>query len=161
MNHHITYRIILILVLLAGLLPDATDAQHSHGVLTPSVTFPPDDSVLLQPPELLTMSFRVPVSLLKLALYNDQGDWINIDFRYMPGSAEKSFVYPLPTLPETAYYLVQWSVVDDQQRFLSGEFRFTFGAEAIPPSEYIEAGYRDPSEESLPSTGNYARSRDR
>ena len=147
--------------LLALLLSGSAGAQHSHGVLSPSVTFPPDDAVLLQAPDLLTMSFRLDVTLLKLALYTDNGDWIDISFRYQPGQLEKSFVYPLPVLPEAAYYLVQWSVVDDRQRFLNGEFRFAFGPGAIPPSETIAAGYKDVAEENLPATGNYAQGTDR
>ena len=53
-------------------------AQHSHGILTPGVTFPKDDSVLTDPPRMITMSFRVDVRLLKLALYSAEGEWINM-----------------------------------------------------------------------------------
>lgn len=47
----------------------ALNGQHSHGILTPGVTFPQDDSVLTNAPKMVTMSFRVDVRLLKLALY--------------------------------------------------------------------------------------------
>ena len=156
MNNYVRYIrcICLLLVLISPSSP--ARAQHTHGVLSPSVTFPQDDAVLLQAPDLLTMSFRLDVTLLKLALYTDNGDWIDINFRYQPGQLDKSFVYPLPVLPEANYYLVEWSVVDDRQRFLNGEFRFAFGPGAIPPSETIAASYKDVTEENLPATGNYA-----
>ncbi|MEX2130888.1 MAG: copper resistance protein CopC [Pseudohongiellaceae bacterium] len=147
-------------MLTTGFFSCELSAQHGHGVLSPSVTFPQDDAVLLEAPELLAMSFRLDVRLLKLALYTDDGDWIDIDFRYDSSRSDNSYVLPLPALPEAVYYVAQWSVVDERQRFLSGEFRFTYGPGAIPPSETIEAGYRDVAEENLPSTGSYVRSRD-
>ena len=132
-------------------------AQHSHGVLTPSVTFPQDDAVLREAPRMITMSFRVDVRMLKLALYTDQGDWVNIGFIYDHERMDNNYVYPIPgELPEAEYYVARWSVVDERQRFLQGEFYFSFGPGAVPPSETIEAGYSDPSEENLPSTGAYA-----
>jgi methionine-rich copper-binding protein CopC len=132
-------------------------AQHTHGVLSPSVTFPQDDAVLTEEPKMLTMSFRVDVRLLKLALYTDQGEWININFIYDPSRVNHNFVYPLTdALPQAEYYVARWSVVDERQRFLNGEFTFSFGPGAIPPSETIEASYRSIEEENLPSTGAYA-----
>lgn len=143
-----------------GCLQPVAVAQHSHGVLSPSVTFPPDDATLLEAPELLTMSFRLDVRLLKLALYTDNGDWIDIGFRFDPSSFDNSYVYELPSLPPATYYKVEWSVVDERQRFLAGEFRFAFGPGAIPPSETIAATFKDAAEESLPSTGAYVPVRD-
>ena len=70
-------------------------AQHSHGVLTPGVTFPKNDSVLNAPPQMITMSFRVDVKLLKLALYSAEDQWIDIGFTYLPNRLSHSFVYPL------------------------------------------------------------------
>ena len=49
----------LSVILLAGLFfSPALPAQHSHGILTPGVTFPQDNSVLAEPPQLITMSFQ-------------------------------------------------------------------------------------------------------
>ncbi|MDB3898958.1 hypothetical protein N9329_06015, partial [Gammaproteobacteria bacterium] len=108
---------LLVFGALLGLLSSATTlAQHSHGVLTPGVTFPPDDSVLTEPPQMITMSFRVDVRLLKLALYTAEDEWINIDFQYDPSRFSHSFVLPIPgELPKSEYYIARWSVTDDRR----------------------------------------------
>ncbi|MFK7862812.1 MAG: copper resistance protein CopC [Pseudohongiellaceae bacterium] len=130
-------------------------AQHSHGILTPGVTFPKDDSVLNDSPRMITMSFRVDVKLLKLALFTDEGAWINIGFQYDPARLSHSFVYPIQgDLPEADFYVARWSVTDNERRLLNGEFKFSFGPGAIPPSEIIESRVSN-KEEVLPSTGAY------
>lgn len=149
------FRVLVFSLLLAGPAGLAL-AQHSHGVLTPGVTFPPDDSILSDPPRMITMSFRVDVRLLKLALYTADEQWININFIYDPERVGQSFVYPIPfELPPADYYIARWSVTDDQrQRLLSGEFKFAFGNGAIPPSEFIDSLVSE-LEEVLPATGSY------
>jgi len=147
---------LLVFGALLGLLTSATTlAQHSHGVLTPGVTFPPDDSVLTEPPQMITMSFRVDVRLLKLALYTAEDEWINIDFQYDPSRFSHSFVLPIPgELPKSEYYIARWSVTDDRRGLVNGEFTFAFGSGAIPPSETIASKVSD-RVEILPSTGSY------
>ena len=136
-------------------LPNHAMAQHSHGVLTPGVTFPTDDSVLDESPQMIMMSFRVDVTLLKLALYTAEGQWINIGFGYDPNRMADSFAYPLGfELPESEYYIARWSVTDGKRGLLNGEFKFSIGDEAIRPSEIIASKVSDPVE-SLPSTGSY------
>ena len=136
-------------------LPNHAMAQHSHGVLTPGVTFPTDDSVLDESPQMIMMSFRVDVTLLKLALYTAEGKWINIGFGYDPNRMADSFAYPLGfELPESEYYIARWSVTDGKRGLLNGEFKFSIGDEAIRPSEII-AGKVSDAVESLPSTGSY------
>lgn len=138
-----------------SLTPTKGFAQHSHGVLTPGVTFPTDDSVLAESPQMIMMSFRVDVTLLKLALYTAEGDWINIGFIYDPQRMDDSFAYPLGfDLPASDYYIARWSVTDGQRGLLNGEFRFAVGDEAIPPSEVI-ANQTSDAVEILPSTGSY------
>lgn len=130
----------LLLAFLLLSVPGLLAAQHSHGVLTPSVTFPQDDAVLREQPRMLTISFRVDVQLLKLALYTDEGEWIDLGFQWDPSQSEHNFVFPIPTeLPAADYYVAEWSVVDENRRFLKGAFNFAFGPGAIPPSETIEA----------------------
>jgi methionine-rich copper-binding protein CopC len=142
-------------VLLVLLASTTSLAQHGHGVLTPGVTFPPDDSVLTESPQMITMSFRVDVRLLKLALYTADGKWISINFEYDPSRMSHSFVLPIPgELPKSEYYTARWSVTDDRRGLVNGEFNFAFGSGAIPPSETIEALVSD-KVESLPSTGSY------
>ena len=149
-------------ILLSCLLVMATPmalAQHSHGVLTPGVTFPKDDSVLTDPPRMITMSFRVDVRLLKLALYSAEGQWINIGFTYDPRRMDNSFVLPIPEdLPPSAYYIAQWSVTNDRRGLVNGEFRFAFGPGAIPPSETIKLE-SEGKVEVLPETGSYRQER--
>lgn len=147
---------LLVFGALLVLLSSATTlAQHSHGVLTPGVTFPPDDSVLTEPPQMITMSFRVDVRLLKLALYTAEDEWINIDFQYDPSRFSHSFVLPIPgELPKSDYYIPRWSVTDDRRGLVNGEFTFAFGSGAIPPSETIASKVSD-RVEILPSTGSY------
>jgi methionine-rich copper-binding protein CopC len=129
-----------VLVSLIACLPDGLLAQHSHGALTPAVTFPQDDAVLRDQPRMVTLSFRYNVQLLKLALYTDEGDWIDLGFQWDPGKVEHSFVFPIPSeLPAADYYIGRWSVVDESRRFLKGEFNFSFGPDALPPSEIIES----------------------
>ncbi|MGB0558771.1 MAG: copper resistance protein CopC [Pseudohongiellaceae bacterium] len=131
--------------------------QHSHGILTPGVTFPQDDSVLIDPPKMITMSFRVDVRLLKLALYTSDETWIDIAFKYDPNRKNNNFVLPIPiTLPSSEYYIARWSVTDDIRGLVNGEFKFAFGDDAIPPSETIAAKVSDKIE-ILPSTGAYRR----
>ena len=145
-----------ITVLLLSLLwAHAAGAQHSHGILTPGVTFPKDDSVLRDAPQMITMSFRVDVVLLKLALYSANDGWINIGFQYDPNRMSHSFVYPLPeALPPSEYYVARWSVTDDNKRLVNGEFKFSFGPGAIPPSEVIASRVSNMIEV-LPATGSY------
>jgi len=149
------YTAFILSVLLGMLLAASASAQHSHGILTPGVTFPKDDAVLNEPPQMITMSFRVDVVLMKLALYTAEGKWINIGFQYDPNRMSHSFVYQLPeTLPESAYYVTRWSVTDDRGLLVNGEFRFSFGDGALPPSEIIDSIVSD-KVENLPSTGSY------
>ena len=113
-------------LLLAITLPGSVLAQHSHGVLTPGVTFPQDDAVLRDAPRMITMSFRVDVKLLKLALYTSTDQWINIGFAYEPERNDRSYVYQIPgELPESDYYIARWSVTDGRRGLLSGEFKFS------------------------------------
>ena len=141
--------------LLFLLVSSTSLAQHTHGILTPGVTFPPDDAVLTEPPQMITMSFRVDVRLLKLALYTADDEWISINFQYDPSRLSHSFVLPIPDeLPESEYYTARWSVTDGRRGLVNGEFKFAFGDGAIPPSETIASRVSD-RVEVLPSTGSY------
>ena len=132
-------------------------AQHSHGILTPGVTFPQDDAVLIDPPKMVTMSFRVNVRLLKLALYTADEKWVDIAFKYNPDRKNNNFVLPIPfELPTSEYFIARWSVTDDIRGLVNGEFKFAFGDDAIRPSETIAAQIST-RKEVLPATGAYRR----
>ena len=106
---------------------------------------------------MITMSFRVDVRLLKLALYTSDEEWIDIAFKYDPNRKNNNFVLPIPvTLPLSEYYIARWSVTDDIRGLVNGEFKFAFGDDAIPPSETIAAKVSN-RVEILPSTGSYRR----
>lgn len=151
------FALLLLLTFLYFVVPNSASAQHTHGALTPGVTYPQEDSVLNTPPQMITMSFRVDVQLLKLALYTAEEKWIDIGFVYVPDVLGHSFVYPIPgELPISDYYIARWSVTDERRRLLNGEFKFAFGDGAIPPSESISLQISD-KEENLPSTGSYRR----
>lgn len=160
MNHRFLLPLIRRVIPLTGLLLSLTigghaSGQHTHGILTPGVTFPQDDAVLSDPPHMVTMSFRVDVRLLKLALYTAEDQWIDIGFSYDPNRMSHSFVLPIPfELPPSEYYVARWSVTDERRRLMNGEFKFAFGDGAIPPSETIASRVSD-KEEVLPSTGAY------
>ncbi|PCH60076.1 MAG: hypothetical protein COC19_06355 [SAR86 cluster bacterium] len=144
-------------ILLSFLLSNQCFAQHSHGVLTPGVTFPQDDAILIDPPRMITMSFRVDVTLLKLALYTADQKWINIGFKFEPERLDHNFIFPLPeNLPASQYYIAKWTVIDDRRIAVNGEFKFAYGDDAIAPSETI-AAQASGKVEMLPSTGSYRR----
>jgi len=131
---------VLLTVAILAWFPGLLLAQHSHGAITPAVTFPKDDAVLLEQPPMLTLSFRYNVQLLQFALYTGKGEWIDLGFEWDPGQIRPNFVFPIPSeLPAAEYFIARWSVVDEDQRFLKGVFNFAFGPEALPPSEIIEA----------------------
>lgn len=147
--------VLLVSCLLVLVGANTAVAQHSHGILTPGVTFPQDDAVLTEPPQMITMSFRVDVRLLKLALYTAEDEWININFQYDPSRLNHNFVLPIPgELPKSEYYTARWSVTDDRRGLVNGEFKFAFGPGAIPPSETIASRVSD-LVEVLPETGSY------
>ena len=143
----------IILIFLVTTKPGLT--QHSHGILTPGVTFPQDDSILIEPPKMVTMSFRVDVRLLKLALYTADEQWIDIGFKYDPSRMNNNFVLPIPfALPTSEYYNARWSVTDDIRGLVNGECKFSFGPGAIAPSETIRSRISN-LKEILPATGSY------
>ena len=80
---------------------------------------------------------------------------LNIGFAYDPNRMADSFAYPLGfELPDSEYYIARWSVTDGKRGLLNGEFKFSIGDDAIPPSEVIASKVSD-AVESLPSTGSY------
>ncbi len=130
------------------------NAQHSHGGGMPLAdTYPADDSVLAEAPKMITFGFPEEMRFLKLVVYNADGKWVDIGLPYTPGLVNHNFTFPLSTqLPAAAYYLAKWSVVSSADQLVSGQFKFAFGATAIPPSVTTESN-RVVREEVLPSNG--------
>jgi methionine-rich copper-binding protein CopC len=135
-------------------LCSVVNAQHSHGGGMPMAeTYPADDSVLAEAPKMITLGFPEEMRMLKLVVYNADGKWVDIGLPYTPDLINHNFSFPIATqLPAAAYYLAKWSVVGSNDQLVSGQFKFAFGASAIPPSVTTESN-RVLREEVLPSTG--------
>ncbi len=116
------------------------NAQHAHEAGPPLLgrTSPQDDDVLARMPPVIVLSFRSDVRLLKLRLLSAGRQHIDIGFNYDPERLDNNYVWKLPTLPDSSYYIVAWSVVDEDNQLVEGEFNFAFGDEAMVPSEFIE-----------------------
>ena len=94
---------------------------------------PLDDEVLANAPSLLGLNFPQNVRLVKLVLYNEKKEWVDIDFRYDPRPGA-SFNWPVPDLQRTSYYTADWAVLAAGDLLVRGSFSFTFGMGAEPPS---------------------------
>ena len=103
---------------------------------------PADDEVLPSPPEELMLRFSTYVRLVKLTLKTSEEKLVNIGFRYTP-EASRVFFWDLPELPEADYYTVEWAAIDPANLAAKGSFNFSFGSDALPPSQLI------PKEEEL------------
>lgn len=127
---------------LAGLLLLAANshAQHNHGYqYSGSVEFetiPEDDSALPEQPRDLILQFSEPVTLMKLALRNDIEKMVDIGFRYDP-TPSRVFIWPLPDLPESDYYQIDWTALDSKRIMIVGQFFFSAGPDAVTPSSII------------------------
>ena len=127
-------------VLLCLLFNFSAIAQHAHEAGPPllGLTSPKDDDVLARTPPVIVLSFRSEVRLLKLRLLSAGRQHIDIGFFYDPERVDNNFVWRLPSLPLSSYYIVAWSVVDESNELVEGEFNFAVGDEALRPSEFIE-----------------------
>lgn len=124
-----------------SLMSTTLQAQHNHGYqYSGSVEFetiPEDDAALPEQPRDLILQFSEPVTLMKLTLRNDFEKMINIDFRYNP-TPSRVFIWPLPDLPESDYYQIDWTALDSKRIMMVGQFYFSAGPDAVPPSTLIE-----------------------
>lgn len=103
---------------------------------------PADDQVLPASPKDLMLRFSTYVRLVKLTLKAPDEDIVEIGFRYSP-EASRVFFWELPDLPEADYYTVEWAAIDPANLVARGSFNFSFGSNALPPSQII------PEEEEL------------
>lgn len=97
---------------------------------------PDHDDVLSQSPDNLILRFSAGVTLVKLVVKSADEKVVNIDFRYNP-VANRVFIWPLPDLPESDYYIVDWGVIDPEQKLMSGQFLFSAGPDAVLPSSLV------------------------
>jgi methionine-rich copper-binding protein CopC len=136
-------RIFLTFLIAAGLYLTNSPlyAQHNHGYqYSGSVEFetiPEDDAVLPEQPRDLILQFSEPVTLMKLTLRNDFEKMINIDFRYNP-TPSRVFIWPLPDLPASDYYQIDWTALDSKRIMMVGQFYFSAGPDAVAPSTLVD-----------------------
>ncbi len=133
---------LLLLALLCLVVPAQAQQQHAmHNMAMDSdvslETMPANDAVLVNQPEMLMLHFGSMVRLVKLAVKTPGGDLVDIGFRYRPVAGHE-FMQSLPSLPEEDYYTVEWAMLDENDALVKGSFYFAFGAEARPPSYYLD-----------------------
>ena len=132
-------------LLIVSFVAGAVQAQHqghggpqfgvsaaAAGIIAKSQ--PADDAVLATVPGRLELGFEQPVRLVKLVLYTDSREWIDIDFRYNPRAAAQ-YSWPVPAaLKQADYYSAEWAILDDTDRLVKGSFSFAVGPDAEAPS---------------------------
>lgn len=94
---------------------------------------PDHDEVLPAAPENLLLRFTDHVSLVKLVVKTADDKVVNINFRYNP-VPDRVFIWPLPALPASDWYTVDWGVIDRANKLMSGQFVFAAGPGAKVPS---------------------------
>jgi len=133
------------LAILAGVFflfwgPNAFAQHYSHTYrYTGDVEIdhiPDHDEILPQAPDNLILRFSAGVTLVKLIVKTADAKVININFRYNP-TANRVFIWPLPALPESEYYVVDWGVIDPERKLMSGQFLFSAGPDAALPSSLV------------------------
>jgi methionine-rich copper-binding protein CopC len=130
---------LLFLVLTASPLSMAQHEMHgmsSAGDLAVT-TMPGDNEVLAGAPDSLMLAFESDMRLVKLVIKESGKEIVDIGFRYRP-VAGMHFMQNLPKLNEADYYAVEWAVLDGEGKLIKGSFHFSFGANARPPSYYLE-----------------------
>lgn len=132
---------VLLFVLLFVLPSTSAQAQHSTHTYryTGSVEvehLPDHDEVLTALPDTVILRFTDQVTLVKLVVKTAEDKLIDVQFRYDP-TPNRVFIWPLPTLPASAWYSVDWGVIDRANILMSGKFMFAAGPDAKAPSTLI------------------------
>jgi methionine-rich copper-binding protein CopC len=122
---------------------DLVNASAQHSTHTYRYTgtvevehLPDHDEVLAALPDSLILRFTDQVSLVKLVFKTAEDKLIDIQFRYDP-APNRVFIWPLPALPASAWYSVDWGVIDRANILMSGKFMFAAGPDAKAPSTLI------------------------
>jgi hypothetical protein len=132
---------LVIFAILSALFSVAAAAQHSTHTYrytgTVEVEHLPDhDEVLAALPDSLILRFTDQVALVKLVVKTAEDKVIDVQFRYDP-VPNRVFIWPLPALPASAWYSVDWGVIDRANILMSGKFMFAAGPDAKAPSTLI------------------------
>lgn len=110
----------------------------STGIAAKTETSPADDVVLTSAPEQISLQFPLRVRLVKLALWTDKRDWVDISFRYDPRLNQR-YQLDLPKLQNAIYYTADWAILGANERLVRGSFSFSFGTDAEAPSVIKDA----------------------
>jgi methionine-rich copper-binding protein CopC len=132
---------LVVFAILSALFSVTVSAQHSTHTYrytgTVEVEHLPDhDEVLSALPDSLILRFTDQVSLVKLVVKTAEDKLIDVQFRYDP-TQNRVFIWPLPALPASAWYSVDWGVIDRANILMSGKFVFAAGPDAKAPSTLI------------------------
>lgn len=134
---------IMTITIVSGLLFTSTSAQAQHSSHTYRYSgdvevehIPDHDEVLPSVPDSLILRFTDHVALVKLVVKTADEKVVNVDFRFNP-TPDRVFIWPLPVLPPSPWYSVDWGVIDRANKMMSGQFMFSAGPDAKKPSELI------------------------
>lgn len=100
-------------------------------------TMPMADEVLAKAPDEIMMHFQEQFTLVKLVMKNPDNEFIDINFRFDP-TPGMHMVHAVPELEPDDYYEVEWAVLSSDGELIRGNFHFSFGEDARPPSYYLE-----------------------
>lgn len=136
-----TVALALLFISATAMFTPQAQAQHSTHTYryTGSVEvehIPDHDEIVPSLPDNLILRFTDHVALVKLVVKTAEEQLVNINFRYNP-VPDRVFIWPLPALPASAWYSVDWGVIDRENKLMSGQFLFSAGADAKKPSELI------------------------
>ena len=131
----------LLCLLLCSLVSINAQAQHSTHTYryTGNVEvehLPDHDEVLTALPDTVILRFTDQVALVKLVVKTAEDTLVDVQFRYDP-TPNRVFIWPLPALPASAWYSVDWGVIDRANILMSGKFMFAAGPDAKAPSTLI------------------------
>ena len=117
-------------------------AQHTmHGMSemgeAAMTSMPSNDEVLTASPDHLMLQFESAVTLVKLAVKNPEGKMTDINFRFDPKPG-MHFMQMLPKLEQIDFYRVEWAILNGNGELVKGQFHFSFGPDAKPPSFYLD-----------------------
>lgn len=131
------------MALLAASLLCSTNAQAQHSTHTYRYTgtvevehLPDHDEVLPALPDSIILRFTDHVALVKLVVKTAEDKVVDVQFRYDP-TPNRVFIWPLPALPDSPWYSVDWGVIDRANILMSGKFMFSAGPDAKAPSTLI------------------------
>lgn len=136
------YGLLLQLCFLILVSPPAVSQHSQHNMQNSGainvLSVPADDEVAATSPPSILLHFDTEVLLVKLVLKepSQRKEPINIGFRFRPERGVH-FEQPLPELAQADYYLVEWAAFDANNTLVKGSFHFSFGADAMPPSYYL------------------------